>query len=144
MRMARKTSTHYFSCSGGLDTDSTKSAPGHVMPNLSFQIRLDLWVMSCILLHPGHETSTQYISCSGGPGTDSTKSATGQTHDAKLVFLHLMGSVGTYCIPVCAGCETSTHYFSFSDGPGSVSMKCVLGHVTLNMCFCILWDMRIT
>jgi hypothetical protein len=33
-----KTSTHYFSCSGGTDLDSTKSVLGHVTPNLCFYI----------------------------------------------------------------------------------------------------------
>jgi hypothetical protein len=31
-----ETSTHYFSCSGGTGTDSTKSVPGHVTSNLCF------------------------------------------------------------------------------------------------------------
>jgi hypothetical protein len=38
------TSTYYVSCSGGTGMDSTKSAPGHVTPNLCFYIRWDLWV----------------------------------------------------------------------------------------------------
>jgi hypothetical protein len=28
--------THYFSCSGGHGTDSTKGVMGHMMPNLPF------------------------------------------------------------------------------------------------------------
>jgi hypothetical protein len=32
----RETSTHYFLSSGGTDTDSTKNALGHVMPNMYF------------------------------------------------------------------------------------------------------------
>jgi hypothetical protein len=35
---------HYFSCSGGTGTDSTKSASGHVTPNLCFCLRWDPWV----------------------------------------------------------------------------------------------------
>jgi hypothetical protein len=34
-------STHYFSCSGGTGTDSTKSSPGHVTPDVCFCIRMD-------------------------------------------------------------------------------------------------------
>jgi hypothetical protein len=40
----RKTSTHYFSRSGGPGAVFIKSAPGHVMPNLCFCIPWDLWV----------------------------------------------------------------------------------------------------
>jgi hypothetical protein len=36
VRPVCETSTYYFSCSGGTDTDSTKSVPGHVKPNLCF------------------------------------------------------------------------------------------------------------
>jgi hypothetical protein len=70
-------STHYFSCSGGTGTDLTKSLSGHIMPNLCFYIRWDLWVMSCILVRLGHETSTHYFSYSGGTGKDSTKIVSG-------------------------------------------------------------------
>jgi hypothetical protein len=37
-------STHYFSCSGEMGTDITKSAMGHVTPNLYFCIQWDLQV----------------------------------------------------------------------------------------------------
>jgi hypothetical protein len=37
-------SMHYFSCSGGTRTYSTKSVSGHVTANLCFYIRWDLWV----------------------------------------------------------------------------------------------------
>jgi hypothetical protein len=33
--------------------DSVESAMGHVMLNLCFCIRWDMWVMQCILVHPG-------------------------------------------------------------------------------------------
>jgi hypothetical protein len=54
--------------------DSTKSASGHVMPNMCFCIRWDLWVTSCITVHPCHETLLHYFSYSGWTGTDLTKS----------------------------------------------------------------------
>jgi hypothetical protein len=39
-----KKSTHYFSCSGGTGTNSTKSVSEHVTPNLCFCIWWDLWI----------------------------------------------------------------------------------------------------
>jgi hypothetical protein len=40
-----KTLTHYFSCSGGTGTDSTKSVLGHVTPNMCFCIWWGLCLM---------------------------------------------------------------------------------------------------
>jgi hypothetical protein len=34
------------------------------------------------------------------------------------------------------------HYFSCSGRPGAVSIKSMMGHVTLNLCFYIRWDLR--
>jgi hypothetical protein len=42
---------------------------------------------------------------------------------------------------VCPGRETTTHYFSCLGGPGADSTKIVSGHVTLNLCFYIWWDL---
>jgi hypothetical protein len=39
------------------------------------------------------------------------------------VFLHPVGSAGTYSILVRPGRETSTHYFSSSHGPNVISTK---------------------
>jgi hypothetical protein len=65
-----------------------------------------------------------------------------RTRYAKLVFLHLVGSVGQVEHSVRPACETSMHYFSCSGGPNAVSIKSVPGHVMSNLCFCILWDLQ--
>jgi hypothetical protein len=41
--------------------DSIKSAPGHVMPNLCFYHRWDLWVTLYILVRAGHKTLMYYF-----------------------------------------------------------------------------------
>jgi hypothetical protein len=156
-------STHYFSCSGATDTDSTKSVTGHVTPNmcfcirygfqkkhdgtryteLAFFIRCDLRVTYCIALHPGRETLTQYFSCSGGTGTDSRKSALGLlTPD--LYFCIRWYLRVTHCIVERLGRKTLTHYFSCSGGMSTDSTKSATGHVKMNLCFCIRWDLRVT
>jgi hypothetical protein len=65
-----ETSTHYFSFSGGPGVVSVKSLLGHVIANLCFYIRWDLWDRYHIPMHPGHKTSTHYFSCLGGTGMD--------------------------------------------------------------------------
>jgi hypothetical protein len=57
--------------------DSTKSATGHVTPNLCFYMQLDQWVTKCIPASTGRETLIYYFSCSSGNSSDSTKSALG-------------------------------------------------------------------
>jgi hypothetical protein len=52
------------------------------------------------------------------------------TRYVELVFLHLVGSVGS-------------HYFSSSGGPGAVSRKIALGHIMPNLSFHIWWDLRV-
>jgi hypothetical protein len=79
----REMSTHYFSCLGGSNVASIKSALGHVMLNLDFFIQCYLRVTWCIPMRPGHKTSMQYFSCSGGCGAVSIKSAPG--HDMPKV-----------------------------------------------------------
>jgi hypothetical protein len=36
------------------------------------------------------------------------------------------------------------HYFSFSGGPDADTIKSALGHITLNLCFCIRCELRVT
>jgi hypothetical protein len=63
---------------------------------------------------------------------------------AKLVFSHPVGSTGNVVHSSASGARNVDALFSCSGGTGTDSIKIVLGHVTLNFCFCILWDMRVT
>jgi hypothetical protein len=56
VRPGCKMSTHHFCCLGGSGAVKIKIAPGHVILNLCFLIRWDLWVTLCILVRPGRET----------------------------------------------------------------------------------------
>jgi hypothetical protein len=63
---------------------------------------------------------------------------------AKLVFLHLVGSVGNVVHSSASARETSMHYFACPGGPRVVSIKSALGHVTPNLCFYNRWFLRVT
>jgi hypothetical protein len=63
---------------------------------------------------------------------------------AKPMFLHAVGSAGHIVHSGPSGREMSRHYFSCLGGPGAVSIKSTPVHVTLNLWFCIQWDLRVT
>jgi hypothetical protein len=63
---------------------------------------------------------------------------------AKLVFSHPVGYTGNVVHYSASGVRNVDALFLCSGGTGTDSIKIVLGHVTLNFCFCILWDMRVT
>jgi hypothetical protein len=61
----------------------------------------------------------------------------------ELVFLHSLGSTGQVVHYGVPGVRIMMHYFSCSGGTGIDSIKSVLARVTPNLCFCILWDLRV-
>jgi hypothetical protein len=66
------------------------------------------------------------------------------TRYVELVFLHQVACAGRVVYFGASGREMSMHYFSSLGGPGEVSIKSASVHVTLSLCFCILWDLRVT
>jgi hypothetical protein len=72
-----------------------KTAPRHVTLNLCFYIRWDLWVMWCIMVHPGREMSMHYFSCLDAPGAVSIKSAPG--HVTPNMRFASGGICGSHC-----------------------------------------------
>jgi hypothetical protein len=67
-----------------------------------------------------------------------------RTHYAEHGVLHPMASSGHIVDYGAFGARNIDAQFSCSSGLGAVSIKRMLGHVTLNLCFCIRWDLRAT
>jgi hypothetical protein len=61
----------------------------------------------------------------------------------ELVFLDPVGYAG-HVVHFGASGAQNVDAFSSSSGPGVVSIKNAPGHVTPNLCFCILSDVRVT
>jgi hypothetical protein len=138
----RETSMHYFSSSGGTDTDSRKSAIGRVKPNLCFCMggicgsRSALQCVWCVKHR--HAIFHAHV----GP-VRILKKRVGTPY-AKLVFFHSVGSAGHIGIAEHLEHETSMHYFCCSGGTDTNSIKNALGHIMSNLCFCIRWDLWVT
>jgi hypothetical protein len=62
---------------------------------------------------------------------------------AKLVFLHLLGYAGHVVHSSVYGVR-NVGAFSGLGGPVVVYIKSVPGHVMPTLCFCVLWDVRVT
>jgi hypothetical protein len=85
--------------------------------------------------------SSHNFSCMGWTSMDSTKCALG--HDTPIVFAS-GGICGSRSAFRCVwGTKCRCTIFCAWVWPVGIPQKNVLGHITLNLCFCILWDLRV-
>jgi hypothetical protein len=123
VRLHRKISMHYFSCSGGPGMDSTKIAMGDVLHSgASGGIcgsRIAFW---CI--------------CTAKSRCTIFHARVG------LVRTPQKSRWETYCILVRSGHKMLMNYFSCPGGASTDSTKSESRDVTPNLCFCIRCDLR--
>jgi hypothetical protein len=60
------------------------------------------------------------------------------------MFLHQMGSTVHIVRSSVSGARIVDIVFSCSCGSSSDPTKSVAGHITPNLCSCLLWDLRVT
>jgi hypothetical protein len=133
--LGRETSTHYFSCSDATSTGSTKSATGHIMPNLFFY----MVGITGHVVHSGASGARNVDALSFMLGWDRygfNKKHTGTCY-AELVFLHLVGSMGHVVNSGASRASIINALFSCKGRNDSDSAQSEPGNVTRNLCFCI-------
>jgi hypothetical protein len=66
-----------------------------------------------------------------------------RTHYAKPAVSHLVGSAGKVVHSSASGARNVNALFFMLGGTGTDSRKIVMGHVMMNFCFCIRWDLHV-
>jgi hypothetical protein len=128
-----KTSTHYFSCSCGPGADPTKSASGHITPNLYF----------CILVRSGRETSLHYFHARWARWWSHKKWV--GTHYIVLVFSHPVRSVGHVVhSSVAEAWNIDALFFILVSAPCRSQKKKTGTCYAELVFFCVQWDFRVT
>jgi hypothetical protein len=67
-----------------------------------------------------------------------------RTRYVELLFLHPLGFVGHVVRSALSRVRNVDALFSFLSETGMYSIKGASRHITMNMFFCIRWDMRVT
>jgi hypothetical protein len=131
---------HYFSCLAGSGAVSIKSTPGHVTPNLCF-------------LHPlGSASYKVHSGVSGAQNIDALFFVIGWSrcgfHEmltgTRYIELGILHPVGSAChiVNSDASGPRNIDALFFTLGWDHMDLtKSVPGQVTLNLCFCIQWDL---
>jgi hypothetical protein len=135
-------SMHYFSCSGGTGTDSTKSASRHIMPNLCFASGGICRSCSAFWWIRSTKRRRTLSHAQVGPVWKPQKArwdTLRQTCD--FAFSGICGSRTAFWYVRAMKCDA---LFSGSGGTGTNSIKGTLGHVTSDLCFGIRWGLWVT
>jgi hypothetical protein len=138
-----KTSTHYFSCSGGTGVVSIKSVVGDITPNFYFPSDGICGSCSAFQCDRGVKRRLTIFHSRFRPIRIQQKARWDMLRQTSIFSIRWDLRV-TQSILVHPSHERWMHYFSFSGGTGTDFTKSAQEHITSNLCFCHWWDLWIT